>query len=1545
MAQTVRAKSKGKSEAKTQDLEQELYPSLFKQAADGIFVTDGKGMFIDVNPRGCKMLGYTRHEILSMNFSDLIPLEDLKANPYFTDELLAGKILIRERRLRCKKGNLLPVEISEQLLSNGHFLWIVRDITERKQTEEALQESEEKYRNLVERANDGIAIIQDGRVRFANSRLINLWGGGTVDEVVGSPFTNYIHPDELSKVRERYQRRLAGDAIGSIYETKLKRKNGSPVSVELNAGLVTYNGKPADLVIIRDITERKQAEEARRTAEASYRALVEQIPAITYIDQADGSGTSSFVSPQIESMLGIPPQEWMQGDAKYWAGMIHPDDSPRVLAAYRHSMETGQPFDEQYRMFLHDERMVWIDNHAVRLKDASGQPGLLHGVMFDITARKQSDEALRALSTRQEAILAAFPDILVEVDNNKRYTWANPAGMEFFGDDVLGKEAAYYFAGEQDTYEQAEPLFKGDENVIHLESWQRRKDGEKRLLAWRCRTIKDREGNVTGVISSAHDITESRRYERELEASTMFAQALNETLELQPLLEKLLEAACHAIPAAEKGSLAMMIDAEHLQVQALSGYRESGILGYTYPITWGYAGRAARQHRPLLVSDIQEDNELKNSDTGNVSGEVLELRSAIVIPLLVQETVIGVLSLESTQPAVFSEGDLRLLVNFAVSAALIIERARLFEETRRRAEETASLLSTSLALSRLDLQATLQSIGDHAKTLFAADGCRIFLLEPDGKTLRCVLALLENPVAFTDLKIKLGEGVTGAVAASGQAEIVNDMTGDSRAVQVPGTEEEPEAIMFAPLQEQDRTSGVISIRRVGRNRPFHPADLELLKAFASMAASAVSSTRMFEETRKRVAELETLNRISIAVRAIMNQDEMLAIVLEETLNALNASHGSISLLNESTGKLHKTVARGWLSEFAESPIKPGEGIFGNVFSSGNAHVSRDFANDEFTRPDMRSQLRPGWGGVSVPIRSTEKTLGVMLVSVPSERELTRDEVRLLNTLAEMTGNALHRMGLYGETVRRAEEFASLYEMHTAISAEHELDTLLQTIVKNAAVLLDATASGIYIYDPANEELQVAVTTHPAIPVGTILQLGEGAAGRVAQSRQPLRVGDYSTWEGRSQKYGTTQIRAALEVPILFGGELIGVLVANEIGTSERKFSQGDERLLSLYATQAAGAIRSARLHKETQRRLENLQALREVDRVITSSFDLRPILNTVLNHTITQLGVDAADILMLNPALKTLEFAGGYGFHTRGIERSHLRLGEGHAGRAILQRRIVHVSNLPETGSSFMRAALLTNENFLEYYGVPLISKGEVKGLLEVFHRSPLRPSPEWMEFLETLAGQAAIAIDNSQLFENIQRTNMELGLAYEATIEGWSRAMDLRDEETEGHTQRVSDKAISLARTLGMQDDEIVHLRRGALLHDIGKIGVPDHILLKTGDLTDDEWVIMRKHPQFAYEMLHPIAYLRPSLDIPYMHHEKWDGSGYPRGLKGEQIPLAARIFAIVDVYDALTSDRPYRKAWTKAEAQKYILTQSGKHFDPQVVEKFLQLFGDEAG
>lgn len=210
---------------------------------------------------------------------------------------------------------------------------------------------------------------------------------------------------------------------------------------------------------------------------------------------------------------------------------------------------------------------------------------------------------------------------------------------------------------------------------------------------------------------------------------------------------------------------------------------------------------------------------------------------------------------------------------------------------------------------------------------------------------------------------------------------------------------------------------------------------------------------------------------------------------------------------------------------------------------------------------------------------------------------------------------------------------------------------------------------------------------------------------------------------------------------------------------------------------------------------------------------------------------------------------------------------------------------------------------------------------------------------IQTDSGIHAIAIirDVTELIE-----------AHEETLVGWSRAMDFRDKDTENHTQRVTQMTVRIAHVMGLNEIEITHMRRGALLHDIGKMAVPDNILLKPDKLTDEEWKIMRNHPVYAYEMLHQISFLRPALDIPYCHHEKWDGTGYPRGLKGEEIPVAARIFAIIDVWDALSYDRPYRKAWTQEKVMEYIREQAGVHFDPLVVKAFLQVLkadGQRAG
>ena len=247
----------------------------------------------------------------------------------------------------------------------------------------------------------------------------------------------------------------------------------------------------------------------------------------------------------------------------------------------------------------------------------------------------------------------------------------------------------------------------------------------------------------------------------------------------------------------------------------------------------------------------------------------------------------------------------------------------------------------------------------------------------------------------------------------------------------------------------------------------------------------------------------------------------------------------------------------------------------------------------------------------------------------------------------------------------------------------------------------------------------------------------------------------------------------------------------------------------------------------------------------------------------------------------------------------------------------------------------------------PLKIKQDLIGVIYVDNRARsgmFRDSD--LELISAFANQAAVAIDNADLFEDLERSNFKLEKAnrnleqaYQKTLEGWVRALDLKDKETEGHTQRVTVLTERLARSMGVEGDALEHIRRGALLHDIGKMGIPDSILLKKGELTAEEREQIHQHPIYAKSMLKDIEFLKHAIDIPYCHHEKWDGTGYPRGLKGMEIPFAARIFAVIDVWDALVSDRPYRKARPPEEVRAHINADAGKHFDPHVVRAFLEL------
>jgi PAS domain S-box-containing protein len=408
------------------------------------------------------------------------------------------------------------------------------------------------------------------------------------------------------------------------------------------------------------------------------------------------------------------------------------------------------------------------------------------------------------------------------------------------------------------------------------------------------------------------------------------------------------------------------------------------------------------------------------------------------------------------------------------------------------------------------------------------------------------------------------------------------------------------------------------------------------------------------------------------------------------------------------------------------------------------------------------------------------------------------------------------------------------------------------------------------------------------------------------------------------------------IPILANKRIIGALFI--FVPAEVQIKQDDFHLLETLANITGTATHRIQLFEQTQNQLRRLTALRVVDAAISSSLDLKVIFNVLIEHVISELKIDAAAVLLFNQVTKTLDYASGSGFKDQNLAETKVYVGESVAGMAVIDQKVVVMKN-PEEHVWLKRNLLFISQGFQSYIAVPLISKGNVKGVLELYNYHSLPADIEWMNFLKTLSNQVAIALDNAELFDSLQRSNVELSLAYDATIVGWSSALELRDRETKGHSTRVTDMTITLAQTMGITADDLIHVRRGALLHDIGKMGIPDAILNKPGPLTEEEWEIMRMHPVYAYNLLSSIEFLQPALDIPYSHHERFDGSGYPRGLKGKTIPMAARIFAVIDVWDALCSDRPYREAWPEEKVLKYIVDQREVQFDPEVVRQFLEM------
>ncbi len=947
------------------------------------------------------------------------------------------------------------------------------------------------------------------------------------------------------------------------------------------------------------------------------------------------------------------------------------------------------------------------------------------------------------------------------------------------------------------------------------------------------------------------------------------------------------------------------------------------------------------------------DADVLHSD--NISPEIARQfpqKALLGIPLIAGGRWLGAVLIAFEEKQTITQDELAWAQQVGAQVALALEGVRLYTRALDglRREQRMTSIGRLLA-ENLDLDVTLQRVTELMVDLVDADAGALGLVSEDGQymTYPHVVGL---PAHLTAGKVpRTGGGLAWRIVETGQPLLLDDYRKHVNALSE-WKHQDIQAFLGAPIQSQEHFLGAIGLfRRPGRPA-FSSQDVSQIAAVGRQAGLAIQNALLYRKEHVLRQRSEVLRSIALDMSTSHTLQDMLARLLERLQSIVPFDSSSVFLVDNADLRL--VMARG---------VPDHENLLDALFPVDNplfTEISRSMQPLALEDPQSHPGFE-GWGGtqelkfwLGVPLLENGKVIGYITLDRFSGAAFEADDIALVEAVASQAAVLIARQRLHLQTEQRARELAVLYEFSRQFERQMDPEHIAQKACQLAVERLAATYAWVGLV-PVGEIRLYAAGFHHREMTSPIHHLSQRAfpVAQTAFVHRVLRAGAPLVVESiRDEALLTAEDRQVFEglganrliaFSLRHGGQVMGVLLLGDSG-EQREFVER-MRFLQSFANQVSVVLENARLFADTRRHLEYMQSLHTIDMTINASLDLDVTLSVLVRQLLNQLRVDAVAVFVLDSHTNLLSCRIGDGFHTISPTNERLRLGQGRAGKVALTRQPIYLPDLrSKPPSSAYTAALVHDEGFVSYYGTPLIAKGQVKGVLEIYNRTPLHPDALWMEFITAVAAQAAIAMDNAVLFQNLERSNFDLRMAYDTTLEGWSRALELRDAETEGHSERVTEMTLRLARTMGITGDKLTAIRYGALLHDIGKMGIPDRILYKPGPLTDEEWKIMRQHPVYAYTLLSPIPYLREALDIPYCHHERWQGQGYPRGLKGEQIPLAARIFAVVDVWDALSKDRPYRKAWPQEKVIQYLQEQAGIQFDPKIVEIFVRLLEEGA-
>lgn len=742
------------------------------------------------------------------------------------------------------------------------------------------------------------------------------------------------------------------------------------------------------------------------------------------------------------------------------------------------------------------------------------------------------------------------------------------------------------------------------------------------------------------------------------------------------------------------------------------------------------------------------------------------------------------------------------------------------------------------------------------------------------------------------------------------------------------------------LDENGELLGVLNAETASGQALLHGGVMDFLRSMAQQVAVALRAEADRLAARRHLQALQILRSLGVDLTGVSDPSQVGSLIVQAACALFDASAAILYLLED--GEIHPIAYVPAPEPAAFPPEAPP--IVQQAMQEG-----RPLVWHTPPLPAPLAALGHHWHcAAALPLRDGQaQKIGALLLGFETRWKLDAVNEHVQALIGEQLGAQIQKIRRQAENDRRLAELNALHLVSQCLREAKSADDILRIALDTAINVLHADRGAVFRKDPDKATSSIVyargwMMPSDAFPSGYELQQ-KTLLEEIIATGQPRIVTDLAPWvdflPAAARQVLLAQPLALLCAPFKVPEVFDAVMLIGAPQT--RCLAETNLRLLDTIVQMTATAIQRSVLHERTRQHMSRLLALSQVTAAINASVDLSLSLGVLLDEAIRQLALDAAGVLLLDTVTHHITQAAQRGMPDSfsSAATHHIMGTDDPAFEVIQNRRLFIAMDIEKINREFPRRALWETAGFRGYAAFPLFSKGVVCGVLELYTRRPLLFDRYEQEFAETLAKVTAMAIEMAKLFNGLQHANMELRVAYDATIEGWARVLELRDYETKGHSDRTTDLTIQLASRMGFSPKELTDIRWGALLHDIGKMGIPDSILHKPGPLSDEEWQIMRQHPVYAYNLLKDIEFLRTALDIPYCHHEKWDGSGYPRGLRGEEIPLPALIFAVVDVWDALRSDRPYREAWPVEKILAYLQTESGRHFAPNVVKVFLEL------